>query len=312
MPHQNLFHEPVLKKEVLALLFFEKVQTVFDGTLGLGGHAEAVLRQFPNIKRYIACDLDSEHLAFARKRLEKWHTKAIFYHCNFSSIKKIVQELNISHPLVILLDLGLCSAHVDIAEKGFSFDANGPLKMSFDGTSSRDCASLLNTSSERELTQILREYGEEPQATRIARTIVLQRETKLFETTFDLRSVIERSVHPRDKKKAIMRVFQGLRIAVNDELNALTQTLQDALKIMRQGDRMGVISYHSLEDRIVKQFCLLHSKPETRETEFSLHTEVAPASIKLLSKKPIVPTEEEITFNPRARSAKLRILEKIS
>lgn len=312
MVGETLFHEPVLKKEILAFLIFENARTIFDGTLGLGGHAEAILKQFPRISHYVACDLDQRHLAFARKRLKKWHQKAFFYHANFSEIKKIVQELDIPHPLVILLDLGLCSVHVDDPERGFSFSEEGPLNMAFDSSSGRSCADILNTASERELIQILRDYGEEPRALKLAQKIIARRQEKPFEMTSDLRQVIEENAHPRDQKKTLMRVFQAFRIAVNDELDVLRHTLEKAIETMRSGDRMGVISYHSLEDRIVKQFFVLQSRPETEETEFSRHSVVAPAKAKLLTKKPIVPSEEEISQNPRARSARLRILEKIT
>jgi 16S rRNA (cytosine1402-N4)-methyltransferase len=312
MPEKNLFHEPVLKKEILALLFSNEIRTVFDGTVGLGGHGEAFLEAFPNITKYIACDLDKEHLVFAQKRLSRWESKTVFYNSNFSLIKKCVQENDIERPLAILLDLGLCSHHVDNAEKGFSFEKEGPLKMTFDGSSSQDCEQILNSSSEQELARILHEYGEEPLARKLARKIVEAREIKLFETTFDLRTLIEENTIPQTRKKTLMRVFQGLRIAVNDELNVLQKTLEDALEVMQSGDRMGVISYHSLEDRIVKKFVVANAKPETIETDLSLHTEVAPAKITLLSRKPIVPSPEEIDSNPRARSAKLRLFEKVT
>ncbi len=312
MSEKNLFHEPVLKKEILALLFSDEIRTVFDGTVGLGGHGEALLTAFPAITKYIACDLDKEHLVFAEKRLSQWGTKTEFHHSNFSAIKKIIQENDIERPLAILLDLGLCSHHVDNAEKGFSFEKDGPLKMAFDGESNQDCAKILNSATEQELSRILHEYGEEPLARKLARKIVETREHKPFETTFDLRALIEENTIPQNRKKTLMRVFQGLRIAVNDELDVLKQTLEDALEIMQSGDRMGVISYHSLEDRIVKKFVVTNAKPETIETELSLHTEVAPAKIELLSRKPIIPSEEEIKTNSRARSAKLRLFTKVT
>jgi 16S rRNA (cytosine1402-N4)-methyltransferase len=310
MSEKNLFHEPVLKKEILALLFSNEIRTVFDGTVGLGGHGEALLEQFSSITKYIACDLDKEHLVFAEKRLSAWGKKMIFCHSNFSAIKKLVQKNDIERPLAILLDLGLCSHHVDNADKGFSFEKEGPLAMAFDSTSGKDCAQILNSESEQELARILHEYGEEPLARKLARKIVEARETKPFETTFDLRQLIEENTIPQTRKKTMMRVFQGLRIAVNDELNVLQQTLEDALAVMESGDRMGVISYHSLEDRIVKKFTVSNAKPETMATDLSLHTEIAPAKIRLLSRKPIVPTPEEIEINPRSRSAKLRLFEK--
>lgn len=310
MTDQNLFHAPVLKKEILALLLFDQARTVFDGTLGLGGHAQAILEQFPGIERYIACDLDAQHLAFAQKRLEKWHQKTVFVHDNFVSIKKIIQNYGIPRPLVILLDLGLCSNHLDDADKGFAFMAEGPLHMNFNVEGTQTAADILNQSSEEELATILKEYGEEPLAKKLARKMVEARQQQPFQTTTDLRVLVEANVHPKDRKKALMRVFQAIRIAVNDELNVLQNTLQAAIDVMQAGDRMGVISYHSLEDRLVKKFFVLQSKPKTIETELSLHTEVAPAVGRLLSKKPIAPSEDEIAHNPRARSARLRLFEK--
>lgn len=310
MTHNNLFHEPVLKKEILALLLFKKARTVFDGTVGLGGHAEAILQEFPEVSTYIACDLDAQHLEFARKRLNKWKEKTFFYHQNFAQLKDVLNE-EIKRPLVILLDLGLCSHHVDDSSKGFSFSEDGPLSMAFDSTSTLTCANILNKAPEQELINILREYGEEPSARKIVSRIVSFREEKEFKTTFDLRSVVEESIHPKDRRKSLMRVFQAFRIAVNDELNILKKTVETALEVMNSGDRMGVISYHSLEDRIIKRLFTLHSRPETIETDKSLHTEITPAKFSLITRKPVIPANEEIENNPRSRSAKLRILEKI-
>jgi 16S rRNA (cytosine1402-N4)-methyltransferase len=311
MAKKNLFHQPVFKEKILAFLLFEKVQTIFDGTLGLGGHAEAILTQFPQVQQYIACDLDQEHLTFAKKKLHKWHNKILFYHTNFSSIKKIVQKNDIPRPLIIMLDLGLCSNHIDCASKGFSFEVNGPLQMTFGQTQKRNCADIISTFSEKQLIRILQEYGEEPFARKIARNIIQERERTPIKMTLDLRKIIESSVNPRYRKKSLMRVFQAFRIMVNDELNVLKKTLVDALKIMQKGDRMGIISYHSLEDRIVKHFFITASKPKTTETEFSLYSEIEPAQCRLITRKPIIPSPEEITENSRSRSAKLRILEKL-
>ncbi len=310
MTQNNLFHEPVLKKEILALLLFKEVETVFDGTVGLGGHAEVILQEFPQVTTYIACDLDTEHLEFAKKRLGEWKDKTYFYHQNFAQLKELLNEKT-KRPLVILLDLGLCSHHVDDVERGFSFKEDGPLCMAFDSKKKNACADILNKASKEELIKILQEYGEEPHTQKIVSKILEYREEKEFKTTFDLRSVAEAGSHPKDTKKSLMRVFQAFRIAVNDELNVLQKTVESALEIMKEGDRLGVISYHSLEDRIVKKLFILNSKPETVETEKSLHTEIAPARFQLLNRKPIVPTKEEIVNNPRSRSAKFRILEKI-
>ncbi|MDH3324510.1 MAG: 16S rRNA (cytosine(1402)-N(4))-methyltransferase RsmH [Candidatus Peregrinibacteria bacterium] len=308
--NSNWSHDPVLKKEILELLFFDDVKTTFDGTFGLGGHAEAILETFPNVEKYIACDLDENHIIFAKNRLKKHEQKLVAVNSNFSAIKKIVQENDIPRPLVILLDLGICSTHVDDPVKGFAFSQDADLKMCFDQKSDK-CVEILNEYSLEQLEKILREYGEDPLAHKIAKGIVGRRKAKRIETTFHLRDVVETCVLPQNRKRSLTRVFQAIRIAVNDELEVLKKTLADALEIMQSGDRIGVISYHSLEDRIVKKAFRLHATPITKETKYSLNEEVEPAKFKLLTKKPICPGEEELERNPRSRSAKLRILEKI-
>ncbi len=310
MPLKKTAHTPVLLKEILEILLTKNVATVFDGTIGLGGHGEAILEKFNNVKKYIGCDLDLEHLNFAQKRLEAHRDKAVFRNANFSEIKKIIQELDISRPLVILLDLGICSHHVDNPDKGFSFEQNGPLHMAFEA-GNKNCETIVNEAEEKELTQIFREYGEDPLAPKISRKIIEARSHGRIKTTGALKEIIENATHPNQRKKTLMRIFQALRIATNQELEHLEKTLHDAWEIMLSGDRIGIIAYHSLEDRMVKKFFLEKSKPVTAETEFSLHEEVTPAEGHRLTRKPIVPTNEEITANPRARSAKLRILEKV-
>lgn len=309
MTHKNLSHESVLRDEVLRELITDKTVSVFDGTLGLGGHAEAILSQFENVKSYIATDLDSQHLTFATKRLESFGKRFSPHHSSFSLASELIE--NVDRPLVLIFDLGLCSNQIDDPEKGFAFAADGPLTMAFDDSRKGAAAKILNTASERELTRIFREYGEEPSAYKIARKIVAIREEKPFETTTQLREAVEKSVHVTVRKKSLVRVFQALRIAVNDELTILQTTLTSVVAKLQASDRIGVISYHSLEDRIVKKIFATAAQPQTEETPFSLHTEVVPANFRLLTKKPIVPTNEEIIRNPRARSAKFRILEKI-
>jgi 16S rRNA (cytosine1402-N4)-methyltransferase len=308
---KNWHHDPVLKKEILESLVSAQTKTFFDGTLGLGGHGEAVLAQFSTLEHYIACDLDVSHIRFAEKRLEKWHDKAFFIHSNFSAIKSIVQEHPAPRPLSILLDLGICSTHVDDAGKGFSFREDGPLTLSFEQNNSTNAEKLLNQSSEAELSVIFKKYGEEPLARKIARKIVEARSKTPLKTTFQLRALVESCTIPPHYKKTLTRIFQAIRIAVNEELEHLQQVLEDSLEIMQSGDRIGIIAYHSLEDRMVKHFFVQHSRPQTKPSHYSLHEVVAPAQFKLFSRKPITPGESELTHNPRARSAKLRIAEKL-
>lgn len=310
MTASELFHIPVLKREVLTDLFFDSVQTVFDGTLGLGGHAEQILTTYPNIQRYCASDLDQQHLNHAQKRLAQWAEKLDTHQGNYSQIETFLSTKDIPRPLVIFLDLGLCSHHVDNPQKGFSFQADGPLSMAFDAEHTEAQADkILNTGSLNELTKIFREYGDEPLARKIAYTICDTREKTPLQTTQDLRTIVESCTHPKDRNKTLMRVFQAVRIAVNDELTHIKKTLESGYKNLHSGDRMGIISYHALEDKIVKDFFREKSTPTTEANEFSLHAEIAPPQAKTLTKKPIVPSEEEIAHNPRARSAKFRILE---
>jgi len=308
MANKKLFHAPVLASEILDHLITEKTQIFFDGTLGLGGHAAFLLKEAPQLECYIGTDLDQQHLAFAGDRLSDWSSKLQLHHDNFSSLVDYVPfgQKTVS----VLLDLGLCSNQVDDGGKGFSFQQDGPLHMAFDDQASDNAEALLLRASQSELTEILKDYGEEPSAYKISRRIIERREHQPLRTTHELVSVIESSVHPKDRKKAVSRVFQALRIAVNDEFGHLEKALSRALESMSSADRFGIITYHSLEDRIVKKFFKLHAQPKTEATDFSLHTEVAPAVWKLITKKPIVPADAEISENPRARSAKLRIVEK--
>ena len=307
---RKLFHESVLKKEVIEELVTLETRVFFDGTLGLGGHGEAVLEKFPNIERYIATDLDKQHLEFAKNRLKKFKEKLFFHHQNFSEFSTIFQQDRPEEGIAsILLDLGLCSNQIDDPGKGFSFMADGPLKMAFDGSDRAEI--LLNTITEKELTRIFRDFGELKRSPLLARKIIEVRKEKGLKTTGELRAVIEKHTHPLERKKTLTQAFQAIRIEANQELEHLQKFLEGALPLLKTGDRLGIMSYHSLEDRYVKNTFAQASKPETAETQFSLHTEVAPAQFKLLTRKPITPSEEELERNPRSRSVKFRILEKL-
>lgn len=309
MALDNKAHVPVLLAEVMDTLLQKNVETVFDGTLGLGGHGEAILTAHAKV-HYVACDLDEEHLGFASNRLQPFRDRVWLHHGSFSKMGEWLSDKN-KRPLSILLDLGLCSNHVDNPEKGFSFDGDGPLNMAFDGNQAHRAEQFLNNASEDQINKVIKEYGEEPFSRRIAQNIVKAREEKPMKTTHELRAAVEASVYPQDRKKALSRVFQGLRIEINDELQVLKDALEAAFALMKVGDRLGIISYHSLEDRIVKQAFKGVSKPLTEETPFSKHEIVEPAQFKILTKKAIEPTQEERDINPRSRSAKFRILEKI-
>lgn len=305
-----LSHAPVLLNEILGHLLLSNTKMVLDGTLGLGGHAAGILSKFNSIEKYIGCDLDVQHLSFAEKKLSEWRTKLVLKNKNFSSIKDIVEEVGIDRPFVILLDLGLCSNQVDDPQKGFSFASDGPLCMSFEGDEKK-CEHLINNVTEAELTKIFREFGEEPAAHKISKIIIEARTHQPITTTGQLKSIILAHIHPKNTKKTLSRIFQALRISINDELFHLEKVLDDGFSVMQPGDRIGIISYHSLEDRMVKKFFKEKTTPLTEVTVLSLHSEITPAQAKLLTKKAITPTMEEIAHNSRSRSAKLRIIQKV-
>ncbi len=311
MLHQTLKHDSVLPKEVLESLVHSKTQSVFDGTLGLGGHADLIFKAYPQIKLYVGTDLDGQHLDAARENLKAYEDRFIGVEANFSQIDEVAAAHPFPRPLCILLDLGVCSNHLDDESKGFSHQADGPLHMAFSANQAHNCQTIVNEQSVGELTRIMRDFGEEPSAHRIALKIVAAREEKPLTRTSELKEIIEKSVHPRDRKKALTRVFQAFRMATNQELHHLSLALDKSFELMESGDRIGVMSYHSLEDRIVKKQFQTRSRPKTEATKFSLHDVVEPAEIKLITKSPITASPAEIEENPRSRSVKFRIAEKI-
>lgn len=304
----SFHHDPVLSDEVMTQLMTEDIESFFDGTLGLGGHAERLLSSFVKLRKYIATDLDGEHLAYAKDRLQAWEEKVSLHQANFSEIGELLKN-DTPRPLAILLDLGFCSHHVDDKARGFAYGADGPLDMRYNVEQGVPVSEWLAHADVQEVCNVLRDYGEEPRAWKIAQEIVAKQKEEPLTRTLQLRGIIESVIHSKDQKKAVVRCFQALRIHINDELEHLKKAIYDGVEQMKPGDRMGVMSYHSLEDRIVKQAFGKLCKPVTEATAKSLHEVVVPARARSLSKKPIVPTQEEIERNPRARSAKFRIIE---
>ena len=311
MLHQTLKHDSVLPQEVLELFITKKIKSVFDGTLGLGGHARLVLERKPNIERYLGTDLDAQHLAASRENLAEFGERFIGVEANFSEIEQVVALNPLPRPTCIFLDLGVCSNHFDDESKGFSHQADGPLHMAFSTDQTYNCETIINESTVGELTKIMRDFGEEPSAHRIALKLVAARDEKPLTRTNELKAVVEKSVHPRDKMKALTRVFQAFRMATNKELEHLQLALDRSFSLMESGDRIGIMSYHSLEDRLVKQQFKRRSQPKTEATNFSLHTTIEEPEIRLITKKPITASNEEIERNSRSRSVKFRIAEKI-
>lgn len=307
-----MLHKPVLLAETLSIFDLKLGAKVVDGTLGLGGHSKAMLEQIGPTGHLYGFDLDETNLAEAKKRLKDFSSQTTFFHDNFAHCHDRLQEVGTSSVDAILLDLGLSSPHIDKAERGFSVLQDGPLDMRYDQYSGEAASDLLDRLPESTIKQIIYEYGEERYAPKIARLIVEQRQEKSFERTSDLVELIGTIMkNPSDKRRVATRVFQALRIAVNEELEMLALAIPSAMSLLESGGRLAIISYHSLEDRLVKrafkkaaQACIC--PPEVMRCECS-----GESSYKILTKKPITPLDTEIQDNPRSKSAKLRAIEKI-
>jgi 16S rRNA (cytosine1402-N4)-methyltransferase len=305
---ENL-HQSVLPGETVRLLNPQSGGIFVDATLGLGGHAEAVLRAAENV-RLIGIDQDIEAIGFARERLAKYGERVEIFHANFAEIKDVLAQSKVEKVNGILADLGVSSLQFDRAERGFSFRFDAPLDMRMNADSGEETAAeLLANSSEEEIADLIYQYGEERQSRRIARRIVWKREIgEPITTTKELAETVEKAIGRKQKDKIhpATRTFQALRIAVNRELEILEDFLRDSVDVLETGGRLAVITFHSLEDRIVKQtlqklagkcFC----PPRLPECVCG-----AEKRIEILTRKPVTADEAETIENPRARSAKLR------
>ncbi|MCL5093905.1 MAG: 16S rRNA (cytosine(1402)-N(4))-methyltransferase RsmH [Patescibacteria group bacterium] len=306
-------HIPVLLNEVIGFIK-EDTGLVVDATVGFGGHAESILMKFPKIK-VIGIDQDKEALDFTKERLEKFRERVQFEKGNFRNLSEILTSLGIKKGTLdfIIADLGISSVQVDRPERGFSFK-KGPLDMRMDQSLKLTAGEIINERKEKELVRIFKEYGEEIFAKKIAKRIIERRKEKEIETTEELReiiiSVLPKSYIRKLKIDPATKVFQALRIAVNDELNALKEFLPQALESLKVGGRLGVISFHSLEDRIVKNYMRIESKDCICPKEKIICDCKHIKRLKILTKKPLIPSEKELKQNPRSRSAKLRVAEK--
>jgi len=302
-----VYHIPVLCREAVDFVVTETGGTYVDGTVGGGGHAEEICSRLRGPGRLLCLDADEEALTSARTRLARFAERTFFVHTNFRNLRAAMAEVGWTRAHGVLLDLGVSSHQLDAPARGFTFREDEQLDMRMDRRQPLTAAELVNTREEQELARLLWEYGEERHARRIARRLVAQRP---ITTTGALRDVVASAVGGQYLIKSLARVFQALRIAVNGELESLRSVLADAVDCVVPGGRIVVLAYHSLEDRIVKEFFRSESTVQTprgvpvppgHEPEPRLH---------LLTRKPIVPSEEETARNPRARSAKLRAAER--
>lgn len=304
-------HEPVLLEPVLEYLEPNRPDGVLvDATVGLGGHAEALLERHPDI-RLVAIDRDAEALARSRERLSRFGDRVTFARGRHESLIDILKQSGVEAVSGLLADLGVSSMQLDDASRGFSFRFEGPLDMRM-GSEGRSAADLVNDLDEYELMRIIREYGEEPMARRIARAIVEARAEAPIETTQRLAEVIRTVKKPRFREiDPSTLTFQALRIATNEELIGLDRFVDDAVSVLESGARIAIISFHSLEDRIVKRAFRRLEGECTCPPNMPVCGCGAKASVKVLTGRPLTASEEEEARNPRARSAKLRVAEKV-
>ncbi len=304
-------HQPVLVKEVLNNLLSEKSEILIDATVGTGGHAEAILTKLKGKAKLICIDRDENALKIAKRRLVRHKNQVRFAHLRFSQIEDFLLRLNIKEVSGFLFDLGVCLLHLENKERGFSFQLDGPLDMRMDRSQSKSAFEVINHYSLSELTKVIYEFGQERFSKRIARAIVNCRKRGPILTTFQLRSLVESVINPRYRIKSLARVFMAIRIEVNDELAELKEGLKQAVRLLAPGGRLCVISYHSLEHRLIREKMRREIKGCICPPDLPVCCCGAKATLRMIATKPILPSPEEIEKNPKARSAKLWVAEKL-
>jgi 16S rRNA (cytosine1402-N4)-methyltransferase len=308
----NSFHHiSVLPKETMELLQPQKGSRFIDGTLGAGGHSGMILETNPDAE-LIGIDQDREALAAAGKNLEKYGDRVNLFHGTFSQMKEFCAEKGWDSVDGILLDIGVSSHQIDTAERGFSFREDGPLDMRMNRRNPLSASTIINQYSEEQLKTIFKEYGEVKRAGAVARAIVADREKKPFERTGELAGLIDRvdKVTGRRQSSAVL-YFQALRIAVNDELGELERALEDAVDLLAPGGRLTIISFHSLEDRMVKKFFNRLSADCICPPDFPVCVCNTVPKLKVITRKVVTATKKELAENSRAACARLRAAEKI-
>jgi len=302
-------HKPVLYQEIIHALQPRNGGRYVDGTLGAGGHARGILEACAPDGQLLGLDVDPQALALARETLAPYEGRIHLAQASHITLSEQLASLNWEFIDGLVLDLGASSMQFDNPERGFSFMQDGPLDMRFGPHLTMSAADIINTYDERELADIIFKYGEDRDARKIARAIV---QARPLHTTGELVAVIEKASPRRgDKTHPATQTFQALRIVVNEELAAVEITLPQAVAALKSGGRCAVISFHSLEDRIVKEYFREQSKDLINPPYEKIYEVERKAVVKLVNKKPILPGEEELRDNPRARSAKLRVIEKL-
>lgn len=307
-------HVSVLLNECIEGLNIKSDGTYVDGTLGGAGHASVVCSHLNEKAHFIGIDQDNNALAVSKERLSQVKPKVTLVKSNFVAVKQVLTTLDISGIDGMLIDLGVSSHQLDEPSRGFSYMHDAPLDMRMNQDASLSAYEIVNEMSEADLYQMIKEYGEERWAKRIAQFIVAERATKPIETTYELVDIIKKAIPQgarKDGPHPAKRTFQAIRIAVNRELEIIVPTIEDVVSKLNKGGRLCIITFHSLEDRIVKQAFKQLEAPCTCPKSLPMCVCGKKPQVKVITRKPILPSEEEIEQNPRSRSAKLRIIEKI-
>ena len=308
----DFYHEPVMLKEVIDSLIVSKTGVYVDGTVGGAGHSYAILKETDAF--LVGIDCDEQALQFAESRLAEFGSRKVLIKGNFADLSKVLEELNIEKVDGVLLDLGVSSHQLNTAHRGFSFNQQARLDMRMDRSLKQSAYDIVNSFAQNELENIIKFYGEEKMAARIARAISRKRQLSPIETTTELAAIVASCMPAKLKWQKIhpaTRTFQALRIAVNNELNNIEPAINAAADVLKPGGRLCVISFHSLEDRIVKnEFRALSGVCVCpREIPFCICQREA--KLKNITRKALIPAAEEIEANPRARSAKLRVARRV-
>ena len=306
-------HVPVLYDETIHALRLESGKTIVDGTMGGGGHSRGILERISPGGKLIGIDKDTAAIRRCRQGLKEFESQILFVHDDFKNIREILAANGSGKIDGAVLDLGVSSYQLDEGERGFSYQQDAALDMRMNQESALSAKTVVNEYPQNELTRILREYGEERWAARIAKFIAEARAQKEIETTEELTQIIKNAIPAAARREGphpAKRTFQAIRIEVNGELAGLGQALEDYVQALTSGGRLAVITFHSLEDRIVKQTFKKLFDPCECPKDFPVCVCGKASQVKLVTRKPIIPGEEELGNNPRARSAKLRIVEK--
>jgi 16S rRNA (cytosine1402-N4)-methyltransferase len=311
---EDRIHKSVMAKEIMEHLRPRPEGTYVDATLGLGGHTEAILESSGYKAKVIGLDVDKETLSIAKSHLSAFKPQVMFINKNFSEIDKVLEDLGIDEVDGIVADLGMSSYQIEMSGRGFSFRRAESLDMRMDTGLKHTAYELVNKKDEQEIAKIVREYGEEKWAKKVAREIVRSRREKSIESSVELAEIVSKAIPKKFHTRGIhpaTKTFQAIRIAVNDELEHLEIFLQKAVPLLKIGGRIAVISFHSLEDRLVKNTFKKFSSPCVCPPQLPICMCGRKSILKILTRSPLTPSTEEVLNNPRSRSAKLRIGERI-